>query len=57
MEMTHITLVQKSSVQTKLNKGSNFKTSGQILSVLLWAGLSWTSFEESLLDLFHGDEQ
>lgn len=55
MEMTRITLVQKSSGHTKLNKGNNFKASGQISSLLLPAGLSRTSFAERLLDLFHED--
>ena len=55
MEMTHTTLVQKSSEHPRLNKGNNCKMSGQILSFLLRAGLTCTSSEESLLDLFHED--
>lgn len=55
MEMTRIALVQKSSEHTKLNKGNNFKTSGQISSRLLRAGVSGTSFAERFLDVFHED--
>lgn len=55
MEMTHVTVVQKSLEHTRLKKGSNLKTWGQILRFLLWAGQSGTSFEGGLLDLVHED--
>lgn len=55
MEMTHVTVLQKNLEHTRLKKGSHFKTWGHILRFLFWAGQSGTSFEESLLDLFHED--